>query len=222
MAKVTSLIDLNGKVGNYVYYKLRGKKVVRTISTKKKDPDKPASLILVQQNMEFGKASSANKLLRTAMIEEFNKLHVQYLNEHLSKLMMKLKSFDSAPSGSRTVAGGLTTENGQNFLRSFNFHKKSGHFPRILKAANYNGVLHLDLSTTENTDVSFTELQIDFENETFRRHVHVMPETGQQGKVILEKQFKFKKGFTDLVFIHGKKFLQGCSVIESGKNRTNQ
>lgn len=211
MGKMRSIFTINGKVGDYVFYTLRGKQVVRKLADPKKKGSKILKPIVGEQNREFGNASKANKWLRQALKEECGKLHDPYLYQRLSKLMLQLKSFDTAPSGQRTVAGGLATEEGRRFFRSFIFHKKNGFFPQITGAKKVGSALQLDVLSAGKS-ASVTELQIDFGTGKFRRHDHPLCEKEAERHVVLQKHFRCKKGFTDLVFVHGERFLQGCVV----------
>lgn len=214
MGKARSIFEISGKVGDFVFYTLHGKQVVRSVPAKKNNVSKQLNPIVAAQNTEFGKASAANKFLRHALAEECKKLSDRYLYQRISKLMLTLKSFDHSPKGFRTVAGGLSTEAGQRFLSGYNFHKKGGNFPQILHAERHGGALQLEIFSDAIGACTITELQIDFENGKFRRHDHVLPEIGLEDLIIVKKQFRSKKGFSDLVFVSGERFLQGCLVVE--------
>ncbi|MBU4539195.1 MAG: hypothetical protein L6264_04995 [Weeksellaceae bacterium] len=215
MGKVHSIFGVTGKLGEYVFYRLNGKEIVRRAAAKKKGPKTPAQQTVVKQNTEFGKASAAGKFLRTALAEECAKLNDRYLYQRISKLMLSLKSFDPAPNGQRTVTGGLATPEGQHVLACFNFHKKHADFSKLLQAVRSEGQLHLSFSLSGNPAETIIELQLDFHSGKFRRHVHTFREGYERGKLMLKKQFRSKKGFTDLLLISGDGYLQGVVVGEN-------
>ncbi|WP_133440389.1 hypothetical protein [Chryseobacterium salivictor] len=140
MGKVHSLFEISGKVGDYVFYELNGQQVIRKAPSKKKGPKTEAQKSVALQNTEFGKASSAGKMLRVALAEECSRLHDRYLYQRVSKLMLRLKSCDGAPVGSRTVQGGLTTGEGQAALANFHFQKVQKNFPQLLNAVYRQGI----------------------------------------------------------------------------------
>lgn len=214
MGKVHSIFGINGKLGDYVFYELNGQPVVRKVAEKKKNPKTEAQKIVLQQNTEFGKASAAGKALRIALATECEHLTDRYLYQRVSQLMLKLKSCDTTPHGLRTVAGGLTTKEGQYLLSSFNFHTKQKNFPQLLSAERRGGHLFLTISSDNAMNARIVELQINFETGKFRWQVHVLPETEKEDVFILKKQFRQKKGFTDIVMISGEGFLQGVVVKE--------
>jgi len=129
--------------------------------------------------------------------------------------MLKLKSLDPAPHGSRTVHGGLATEEGRRLLRGFNFHKKKIPFPQLVEAVKKDGFLHLKMNLSQNRNFTLTELQLNFDTGKFRRSVHLQFPGPPQNGLITKKHLRTKKGFSDLIFIHGEGFLQGIMVIQN-------
>ncbi|MDQ0475589.1 hypothetical protein [Chryseobacterium sp. MDT2-18] len=218
MGKVHSLFEISGKVGDYVFYELNGQQVIRKAPSKKKGPKTEAQKSVALQNTEFGKASSAGKMLRVALAEECSQLHDRYLYQRVSKLMLRLKSCDGAPIGSRTVQGGLTTAEGQAALANFHFQKVQKNFPQLLNAVYRQGNLCLSLFFAKDADFAITELQINFETRKFRRYKHGLPEVEKGTPFSLKKGFRHKKGFTDLLMISGAGFLQGV-VVTADRNK---
>ena len=212
MGKVHSILRLSGKVGDYVYYTLHGKKVVRKAAQKRRGPKTEGEKARTLQNSEFGKAAAAGKALRGALAEECRKLHDRYLYQRVNRLMPQLRSCDEAAAGSRTAAGGLATAAGQELLACFLFHKKRVNFPRLLKATRQRGTLLLQYKTAEPMPATLLEVQINFKNGAFRRHEHPFPQGLPDGAVTVKRKFRSKKGFTDLLLISGKGFLQGVVI----------
>lgn len=215
MGKVHSIFGVTGKLGEYVFYRLNGKEIVRRAATKKKGPKTSAQQTVVEHNTEFGKASAAGKFLRIALAEECGRLHDPYLYQRVSKLMLSLKSCDPAPNGQRTAAGGLATPEGRYLLAGFNFHQKQVNFSKLLQALRIEGQLNLNFSPARKLPETIIELQLSFDTGKFRRHVHPFPENHERGTLMLKKQFRNKKGFTDLLLISGDGGLQGVAVTDN-------
>lgn len=214
MGKVNSIFKVNGKLDGYVYYKLNGKRVVRKVAGKKRGPKSKAQKENEVRTTEFGKASSAGKFLRAALAEECRHMNDGYLYQRVNKLMLDLKASDGAEPGLRTPAGGLGTTAGEALIRDFRFHKRHGHFPKLNSAVRRAGTATLALSPARTAIGGVTELQINFENGDFRKHVHAAPELSSQNRMELKMNFRRKKGFTELLLIWGDGFLQGVVVTE--------
>lgn len=212
MGKVRSIFKLSGKVGDYVFYKLHGKHVVRKAAAKKKGPKTAAQENSAHLPTEFGEASSDGKTLRMALADECSRLKDRQLYYRVAKLMMALKSEDPAPKSERTAAGGLATAAGREIFSSFSFHQKPGNFPKLLGATRRNGRIYLLLSPAGTSKMTITEVQINFKTKKFRRQVHLLPAPNASGDLVLEKTFRSKNGFTELVMISGDRFLQGVVV----------
>lgn len=212
MGKVHSILRLSGKVGDYVYYTLNGKKVVRKAAKKRRGPKTEGEKARALQNAEFGKASVAGKALRTALAEECRGLNDRSLYRRVNRLMPQLRSCDPAAAGSRTAARGLATAAGQELLACFLFHKKRVNFPQVLNATRQGGTLTVQHMAAESVPATLLEVQINFENGAFRRHEHPFPQGLPDGAVTVKRKFRSKKGFTDLLLISGKGFLQGVVI----------
>lgn len=214
MAKVHSIFEINGKLGDYVFYKLNGKKVMRKVGAKKRGPKSEGLKRNALQNSEFGKASTAGKFLRTALKEECQRLNDRYLYWRVTQLMLRLKAADGAEPGLRTAGGGLCTPKGLVLMRDFRFHKKYGSFPKLLSADRQGGTAVLHLSPSLISVGGITELQINLNNGHFRKHVHPVPETSAPNRMEVSLNFRRKKDFTELLLIWGDGFLQGVVVQE--------
>lgn len=214
MGKVHSIFKVSGKVGDYVYYMLNGKPVVRKAAAKGKGPKTKGEQERALYNREFGKVSAAGKVLRQALAEEVAVLNDRYLYQGVNGLMMQLRNFDPAAKGERRVAGGLSTEQGQAAMARFQFHKKRMHFPELLRATRQGGKLLLQVANSTPIPFGLLEMQINFDQGVFRKHRHSYPDGLAEGSVLIKRQFRSRKGFTDLVFVSGEGFLQGVVVAE--------
>ena len=214
MGKVNSIFKVSGKLGDYVFYELNGKQVVRKAAGKKRGPKSEAQKKNEVQNTEFAKASSAGKFLRAGLAEECGRMNDRYLYRKVNKLMLELKAADGAEKGQRTPAGGLGTPEGRAILRDFRFHKKYGHFPKLNSAVRQRGKAVLQLSPSRQPVEGITELQINLDNGDFRRQVLAAPEISAQNRAEVPLGFRRRKGYRDLLFIWGEGFLQGVVVAE--------
>ncbi|MDF0720824.1 hypothetical protein P0M11_12520 [Kaistella sp. PBT33-4] len=215
MGKFHTLFTISGKVGGYVYYLLNGKQVVRKAAGKRKGPKTQGEEERVLYNTEFGRASAAGKVLRQALAEELLKLNDRYLYQRVNRLILQLRSFDPWAPGERTAAGGLDTEDGQALLAGFHFHKKYAAFPKILRATRKGTQLRVEVSEVSPRPTEMLEVQINFNKGIFRKHSHSYPDGIAVREVIVKRQFRSRKGFTDLVMISGDAFLQGVVISES-------
>ncbi|MCQ4035179.1 hypothetical protein [Kaistella montana] len=214
MGKVTSIKKFKGKVGNEVYYLLNGQKIVRQVASKRKGPKTQAQKNNELNNTEFAKAASAGKNLRNALAEECERMNDRYLYQRVNKLMLDLKACDVAEKGLKTPIGGLETPQGQAILRDFTFHKKYGSFPKLNSAIRQEGNAALHLSPGRSKILGITELQVNLENGDSRKHLHPAPIESPKNIVELKLNFRRKKGYTELLFIWGEKFLQGVVVAD--------
>jgi len=212
MGKVNSIFTVKGKLGDYVFYQLNGKQVVRRTATKKKGAKTQAQITNGLNNTEFAKAASAGKNLRNALAEECEMMNDRYLYQRVNKLMLDLKACDVAEKGLKTPIGGLETPKGQAILRDFTFHKKYGSFPKLNSATRLEGNVTLHFSPNRSKILGITELQVNLENGDSRKYVHPAPVVSPQNTAELKLNFRRKKDFTELIFIWGEKFLQGVVV----------
>src|SRR5690606_12874659 len=215
MGKFHTLFKISGKVGGYVYYVLNGKQVVRKAAGKRKGAKTKGEEERVFYNTEFGRASAAGKVLRRALAEEDLKLNDRYLYQRVNRLMLQLRSFDPCAPGERTVAGGLDTDDGRALLAGFLFHKKHAAFPKILSAKRKGTQVRIEVSEVSHKPMELLEVQINFNKCIFRKHSHSYPDGIAERSMVLKRQFRSRKGYSDLILISGKGFLQG-RVLTSG------
>src|SRR5690606_35351011 len=107
------------------------------------------------------------------------------------------------------------TDDGQALLAGFHFHKKYAAFPKILSAQRKGTHLRIKVSEVSHRPTEVLEVQINFEKRVFRKHQHSCPDGIAEREVIFKRQFRSRKGFTDLVMISGDGFLQGAVILES-------
>lgn len=209
MGKLHSIINISGKVGDFVYYKLNGKMVVRKAATRRKDPMSQNRQAQALNSMEFGKASVAGKVLRQALKEEIHKLNDRYLYQRVNKLVMQLRVLDSGEVGKRTVSNGLATEEGQTMMANFEFHKKRVEFPKLISAELHGTTVEVLVSDLSIKPAELLEMQINFDKGLFRKYYHSFPQGIKGSNVNLKRQFRSRKDYTDFIVISGNRFLQG-------------
>lgn len=214
MKSVAPGTDLYGKVAGDVYYRLKGKPVKRKLPKKRQGPKTQGEEKKALYAKDFGHASAAGKVLRQALAEELGRLHDRYLYQHVNGLVTQLRNFDPAAPGERTVAGGLATEEGRTALADFLFHKKHGDFPNLLRATREGSQLSIEVSQISSKPTELLEVQVNFDKGKFRRHSHSYPNGIAECEVVFKRQFRSRKGFTDLVLVSGEKFLQGVVLTE--------
>lgn|SRR5690606_27732316 len=209
MGKLHSIFKINGKVGDFVYYTLNGKPVVRKAAGKRKGPKSKNDQARTLNSIEFGKASVAGKILRQALTEDVLKLNDRYLYQRVNRLVMQLRILDSRAPGNRTVAGGLLTKEGEAIMAAFEFHKKPVDFPKLRSATHQGSTLRIVVAVVSNKPSELLEVQVNFDKGLFRKHYHSFPNGLSERIVDLKRKFRSRKGYTDFVIVSGKGFLQG-------------
>lgn len=96
MAKYTSLFTLRGKVGDLVFYKLKGEKLVRSVPKIEKHVFKnsPNYERTRKLNAEFSYAAKDSKLFRKAFEDILMVIDDRSLHSKLNGTFMKLSKFD--------------------------------------------------------------------------------------------------------------------------------
>lgn len=124
MARYRSILEITGKIDDFVFYNLNGVPVMRKKSgfngTDYKQKD---SYEAVRNNSsEFGRSSKFGKILREAIGPFPSLCGDKYLYQKFAKLMATLKDLDlKSERGKRTVHNGLQTTQGQELLKNFSF-----------------------------------------------------------------------------------------------------
>lgn len=193
MATYESLIQLNGTIGDLVFYKLNGKNVVRKKSGFNKNAfKKSASYEKVRQNSsEFGHCSKVGKLIRSCISKYIAKAGDPLLYQKFAKLMTAVKDLDENEKGKRTVLMGLQTEAGKELLRNFEF----GNTPNLKDKIQFKNTLSNDVlelhDSFEATEIYCVSIKIDLENDQSefveeKLEVEIPP-----------KEYRLKKNFSE-------------------------
>lgn len=212
MAKIDEHGNIHGKLGDHVYYVLKGKQLRRSLPTPHKGPKTEGMKKTALYATEFGTVARTSKHLRNALDEECINLGERYLSQQVHAVLFQIKNCDPAPAGSRTPVGGLETTEGKALFNSFTFHQHRRKFPKILYAGLSGPEIELAIAPSR-VEAVLTELQINLITEDFRRHDHRLTPADQKKPVTIQRTFRTKKGYTNFLFMAGKDSLQGA-VLE--------
>ena len=212
MAKIDENGNIHGKLGDHVYYVLKGKQLRRSRPTPHKGPKTEGMKKTAFYATEFGTVARTSKHLRTALEEECRNLGERYLSQQVHAMLFQIKNCDPAPAGSRTPVGGLETPEGKALFNSFTFHQHRRKFPKILNAGLSGREIELAMALSR-AEAVLTELQINFITGDFRRYDHRLTPADQKKPVTIKRTFRAKKGYTNFLFVAGKDSLQGV-VLE--------
>lgn len=128
MAKSKGIIKIEGTVEDLTFYKQDGQYYVR----KKGGIDKnrianDASFVRTRENnSEFGSSGKSGKILRNALGTMVFKAKDSRLSSRMLKIMSVVKSHDTVSiRGQRNVATGISSAEGKQALRGFDFNSKA-------------------------------------------------------------------------------------------------
>ena len=99
--------------------------------------------------------------------------------------------------------------------RSDDVWAQRGAFPKLLSAKRKGTQIRIEVSEVSPRPTELLEVQINFNNGIFRKHSHSYPDGIAEREVIVKRQFRSRKGFTDFLMISGDGFLQGVVISES-------
>lgn len=125
MAKLRSLIKIEGTLDDLTFYKGREGFLVRTKGgiSKGRISSDPAFARTRENGSEFGMAATSGKMLRRAILDLLVDAKDGLVTSRLTHVMTKVKNTDTTSNrGERTVGVGITTPEGQLALRGFNFN----------------------------------------------------------------------------------------------------
>lgn len=146
MAKANGIIKIEGTVEELTFYKKNGKNFVRKkggVSGDRISKD-PSFVRTRENNTEFGHCGSSGKVLRRALGSMVFKAKDSQLSSRLLGVMSRVKNMDTVSMrGKRSVAVGITTPEGKQALRGFDFNAN----------ADLNGVLFAPYTLNTTTGV---------------------------------------------------------------------
>lgn len=156
MAKLKSLIKLEGTLDDLTFYRGRDGYLVRTKGgiSKSRMANDPAFARTRENGSEFGLAATSGKMLRRAILDLMVDAKDGLVTSRLTRIMSLVKNEDAiSPRGERNVAIGITTPQGQLALKGFNFNN------RAIMSAVLLSDIELDTATGEIVITDFTPAQ---------------------------------------------------------------
>ncbi|QXP78198.1 MULTISPECIES: hypothetical protein [Winogradskyella] len=128
MAKLRSLIKIEGTLDDLTFYKGKEGYLVRTkggVSANRIKND-PAFARTRENGSEFGHCATSGKILRRAIINLLTDAKDNRVTPRLTQVMSKVKNSDiTSLRGQREVGIGLTTPEGRAQLKSFDFNSNA-------------------------------------------------------------------------------------------------
>ncbi|MBU2939593.1 hypothetical protein KO494_08565 [Lacinutrix sp. C3R15] len=191
MAKVKSLFNVEGTLGEVTFYKDQDGYKIRTKNgvSKERIMSDPAYARTRENLTEFGNTARSGKMLRRSIVSLMNDAKDNRVTSRLTQIMSKVKNEDlTSVRGQRNVATGILTAEGKAWLKGFNFNKRA-----ILDAV-------LQSTYTLNTttgEVSIADL------------VPIQQLAYPEGATHVE----FSSGFLNLDFLTGDKDLQLSNLV---------
>ena len=141
MAKIRSLIKIEGTLDELTFYKSQDGHLVRQKGgvTAERIANDPAFARTRENGREFGTSASAGKLMRSAFREPINAASDSRLTSRLTKVMRQLLVYDNSSfRGERNVTIALQSEEAQNLLKSFHFNLLAPMEKVLAKAPVYD------------------------------------------------------------------------------------
>ena len=125
MAKANGILNIEGTVENFTFFKKDGKSFVRRkggVSKQRIETD--PNYVRTRENMnEFKQSATSGKLLRLALGSLVFKAKDNKLSSRLLQTMSRIKNLDATSArGQRTVSQGLATPAGKIDLKGFDFN----------------------------------------------------------------------------------------------------
>ncbi|AJR03789.1 hypothetical protein [Siansivirga zeaxanthinifaciens] len=125
MAKVNSLIKIEGTLDGLTFYKGKDGYLVRTKGgvSKNRINNDPAYARTRENGAEFGHVAKSGKQLRQALIPLLAEVKDGKLVPRLTKVLSVVKNADvTSARGERQVGIGMTTSDGQMEMKNFDFN----------------------------------------------------------------------------------------------------
>ena len=156
MAKLKSLIKLEGTMEDLTFYKGTDGYFVRTKGgvSKNRIMNDPAFARTRENGAEFGSIASSGKLLRTALGPMVFRAKDSKLTSRLVKVMGQIKNLDSVSArGARNVAEGLNSSTSTSILEGFDFNARAT-FGSVL-----NSIVSVDTTTGTVSIAAYNPLE---------------------------------------------------------------
>lgn len=191
MAKVKSLFNVEGTLGEVTFYKSESGHYIRTKGgvSKNRILNDPAFARTRENHIDFGNAATSGKMLRRSIVGLMNDAKDNLVTSRLTQVMSRVKNEDLTSSrGQRNVSTGILTTLGKAWLNRFNFNR----------LAILDSVLQVSYSLNTTTgEVIITDL------------VPVQQLEVPEGA----KHVEFSSGFLNLDFSNGVFDLQLSNIV---------
>lgn len=152
MAKLKSLIKIEGTLDGLTFYKGKDGYLVRTKGgvSKNRIQNDPAFIRTRENGTEFGHVATSGKTLRQALTPLLADVKDGRVTSRLTKVLSVVKNADlSSARGLRKVGIGIQTTDGKNALKAFDFNNN----------APLDSVLYADYQVNTTTgEVTITNL----------------------------------------------------------------
>lgn len=128
MAKQKGLLKIQGKLDDISFYKSNGQYLARMKGGV--DGDRITNYPYFQRtrenSSEFGRSTTAGKVLSTAVRNLMNNAKDRLVTSRLTKAMTQIKNLDTTSArGERNVGLGIVATGGKALLKEFNFNIKA-------------------------------------------------------------------------------------------------
>lgn len=143
MAKQQSFLKVAGTLDGLTFYKSVDGHLVRTKGgvSKSRIMNDPAFIRTRENIAEFGTTAQSGKLLRNAIGTMLNRAKDPRMSSRMMGILSKVRQLDSSSvRGARMVSEGISTSNGKQLLRGFDFNNRAAlqavfHAPYTLDTA---------------------------------------------------------------------------------------
>jgi len=128
MAKNTSLLKIEGTLGELTFYKSQDGFLVKTKGgvSKQRIENDPAFSRTRENGKEFGHIARSGKVLRDAIRPLLLQAKDTKVTSRVVKVMAAIKNADrTSLRGERQVYKGMTTDEGKSYLKGFDFNNKA-------------------------------------------------------------------------------------------------
>ena len=128
MAKSSGVLKIEGTIDDLTFYKKDGKFLVRKKGgiSKERIENDPNFVRTRENGSEFGHSGKSGKVLRLALGSMVYKAKDNKLSSRMLQLMSQLKNYDlNSARGERKVGLGLTTVEGKQLLKGFDFNNNA-------------------------------------------------------------------------------------------------
>ena len=128
MAKQKSILKVEGTLDGLTFYKSIDGYLVRTKGgvSKNKIMNDPAFIRTRENIAEFGKTAQSGKLIRTSIGTMLNRAKDARMTSRMLGILSKVRQLDSnSARGARSVDEGISTPNGKQLFKGFDFNNRA-------------------------------------------------------------------------------------------------